>query len=120
MACSVFAEATADQVLELLVQQGDDDSGAAATLVFEAAGVASDGSGGLAWEASTPDAAAKNKYRMMGAMLNELEHAHIYIEELHGENAALSAEVAAERALNAAQADQIAALSARLDALEGN
>ena len=61
-----------------------------------------------------------NVSEKMGAMLNELEHAHIYIEELHGENAALSAEVAAERALNAAQADQIAALSARLDALEGN
>ena len=44
----------------------------------------------------------------MGAVLNELEHAHIYIEELHRENAAREARFEA----------RIATLTARLDALE--
>ena len=64
--------------------------------------------------------APMNVSEKMGGMLNELEHAHIYIEELHSRNAALAAEVAAERAQNARQAAQIAALAARLDALETN
>ncbi|MEQ9676080.1 MAG: hypothetical protein RLO10_16645, partial [Roseovarius indicus] len=49
-----------------------------------------------------------NVSEKMGAVLNELEHAHIYIEELHRENAAREARFEA----------RIAALTARLDALE--
>ena len=42
----------------------------------------------------------------MGRVLNELEHAHLYIGQLHAQNSA--------------QAAQIAALSARLDAIEAD
>ncbi|MEQ8923737.1 MAG: hypothetical protein RIE60_23305, partial [Roseovarius sp.] len=55
--------------------------------------------------------ALMNVSEKMGGMLNELEHAHIYIETLHRENAAQEARIDA-------QAAQIAALIARLDALE--
>jgi len=58
-----------------------------------------------------PDA-PMNVSEKMGAMLNELEHAHIYIDTLHRENAAQEARIDAQSA-------QIAALTARLDALEG-
>ena len=53
-----------------------------------------------------------NLSEKMGGMLNELEHAHIYIDTLHRENAAQEARIDAQSA-------QIAALTARLDALEG-
>ena len=35
-----------------------------------------------------------NVSEKMGAVLNELEHAHIYIEELHAEQAAANARIA--------------------------
>ncbi|KRS17853.1 hypothetical protein [Roseovarius indicus] len=54
---------------------------------------------------------AFNVTEKMGAMLNELEHAHIYIEELH-------AELGAQKAEKSEMQAQIAALTARLDALE--
>ncbi|MEQ9239695.1 hypothetical protein [Roseovarius indicus] len=54
---------------------------------------------------------AFNVTEKMGAMLNELEHAHIYIEELH-------AELGAQKAEKSEMQAQIATLTARLDALE--
>ncbi|MFW2543506.1 hypothetical protein ACN2XU_12745 [Primorskyibacter sp. 2E107] len=52
----------------------------------------------------TPEDGPFNITAMTGGMLNELEKAHLYIAELHGENEA--------------QAAQIAAMAARLEALE--
>jgi hypothetical protein len=57
--------------------------------------------------------APMNVSEKMGGILNELEHAHIYIEELH-------AKTVRQDALNAALLEQVAALTARLDALEAN
>ncbi|MEZ5716054.1 MAG: hypothetical protein R3D85_13330 [Paracoccaceae bacterium] len=68
----------------------------------------------------TPEGAPLNVSEKLGGMLNALEHAHVFIADLSAENAALAAQVAAERTTNANQAAQIAALTARLDALEGN
>ena len=56
-----------------------------------------------------------NVSEKMGAMLNELEHAHIYIEELHRENAAQEARFTAQETRIEALTAQLAALTARLD-----
>ena len=63
--------------------------------------------------------APMNVSEKMGAMLNELEHAHIYIEELHTRLAAQEEQRQAQETVNAALSAQVAALAARLDALEG-
>ena len=58
-----------------------------------------------------------NVSEKIGAMLNELEHAHIYIEQLNRENAAQEARLTARID---AQAAQIAALLARIDRMDAN
>ena len=63
--------------------------------------------------------APMNVSEKMGAMLNELEHAHIYIEELHTRLAAQEEQRQAQETVNVALSAQVAALAARLDALEG-
>jgi len=63
--------------------------------------------------------APMNVSEKMGAMLNELEHAHIYIEELHTRLAAQEEQRQAQETVNAALSAQVLALAARLDALEG-
>ena len=60
-----------------------------------------------------------NVSEKMGGILNELEHAHIYIEELHDRLEEQEAQRHEQEAVNAALSAQVAALAARLDALEG-
>ena len=54
----------------------------------------------------------------MGGILNELEHAHIYIEELHARLAFQEEQRQAQEAVNIALSEQLAALAARLEKLE--
>ena len=49
----------------------------------------------------------------LGRMLNELEHAHIYIARLEADDTALRAELAAMRAAQAALLARLAAVEAR-------
>ncbi|WP_136444118.1 hypothetical protein [Pacificoceanicola onchidii] len=59
----------------------------------------------------TPEDGPFNITAMTGGMLNELEKAHLYIAELHEQNAAMAAQMAA-------QARENTALAARLDRIE--
>ena len=62
--------------------------------------------------------APMNVSEKMGGILNELEHAHIYIEELHAKTAAQDARLAVQAALLAEQQALTARLLARLEKLE--
>ena len=59
-----------------------------------------------------------NVSEKMGGILNELEHAHIYIEELHARLAFQEEQREAQEAVNIALSEQLAALAARLEKLE--
>lgn len=59
-----------------------------------------------------------NVTEKMASMLNELEHAHIYIEELHGQTKEQAEHIAALTAGLEAQADMLRAQQAELDALK--
>ncbi|WP_425099093.1 hypothetical protein [Tropicibacter sp. S64] len=63
----------------------------------------------------TPEDGPFNLTAMTGGMLNELEKAHLYIGQLHEENAAQAAEIAALRA----ELAELPGIVARLEALEG-
>ncbi|MEQ9239694.1 hypothetical protein [Roseovarius indicus] len=62
--------------------------------------------------------APMNVSEKMGGILNELEHAHIYIEELHSRMARQEEQREAQDAVNIALSEQLAALAARLEKLE--
>ena len=62
--------------------------------------------------------APMNVSEKMGGILNELEHAHIYIEELHARLALQEEQRQAQEAVNIALSEQLAALAARLEKLE--
>ncbi|WP_425098590.1 hypothetical protein [Tropicibacter sp. S64] len=62
----------------------------------------------------TPENGPFNLTAMTGGMLNELEKAHLYIGQLHEENAALEARLAAQETENAAQDDRFAAQEAEI------
>jgi len=69
----------------------------------------------------TLDGAPLDVADKMGRMLNELEHAHIYIGQLHDQNLRQQQEIAslkAEKARNDAQAVMIDDLIARLAIVE--
>ena len=55
--------------------------------------------GYLPYVGPTAEGQPFNMTEKLGGMLNALEHAHVYIEELRAQNAALQAEMAALRAL---------------------
>ncbi|WP_425097932.1 hypothetical protein [Tropicibacter sp. S64] len=61
----------------------------------------------------TPEDGPFNLTAMTGGMLNELEKAHLYIAELHGENAALEARVTAQDARLAELEALVRSLAAR-------
>ena len=73
-AAAVFANASADQVLQLTGRAGEQPGEAAAepsSAVFVAVGACCAGSGGLTWEATQHSAVVRAKYRMMAAMLKD-------------------------------------------------
>ncbi|WP_136444120.1 hypothetical protein [Pacificoceanicola onchidii] len=63
----------------------------------------------------TPEDGPFNITAMTGGMLNELEKAHLYIAELHEQNAAMAAQMAT---IKAEHSQHLADLTARLEALE--
>ena len=73
-AAAVFANASADQVLQLTGRATSGQPGEAAepsSAVFVAVGACCAGSGGLTWEATQQGAVVRAKYRMMAAMLKD-------------------------------------------------
>ena len=72
----LVSSATAEDIVELAADGG--------SIVLEAAGMRSDGTGGLAWMASSdgPSAIVRNKFRMMCAMLNDRTRARCYADAI--------------------------------------
>ena len=72
----LLSSATADDIVELAAEGG--------SVVLEAAGMRSDGAGGLAWMASIdgPSTIVRNKFRMMCAMLNDGTRAKCYADAI--------------------------------------
>ena len=72
-AAAVFANASADQVLQLTGRASGEpgEPTEPSSAVFVAVGACCAGSGGLTWEATQHSAVVRAKYRMMAAMLKD-------------------------------------------------
>ena len=79
-AAAVFANASADQVLQLTGRASEQPGEAAepTSAVFVAVGACCAGSGGLTWEATQHSAVVRAKYRMMAAMLKDDARNHCF------------------------------------------
>ena len=79
-AAAVFANASADQVLQLTGRASGEpgEPTEPSSAVFVAVGACCAGSGGLTWEATQHSAVVRAKYRMMAAMLKDGARNHCF------------------------------------------